>query len=347
MASSFESNVAAILPQKQGLLTTGQRPVTSPGPLELLVRNKVVAANPSDWKVQTYGVLINDFPAVLGSELTGVVAAVGSNVTRFKAGDRVMCFALGVLQSNSNKAAFQTYTLMDEAATAHLPDNLTFEEGAVLPVGMITASIALFKSLGLPMGEKPEHEKGAIVVWSGASAVGVAALQIAHALGWSVFVTASPKHHEWLKELGATDAWDYRDPDVAQKIAQAIKSEGLTIPGVVDARSEGSSFASVAAITSAADSADEIKVSTLAPWPADVSIPEMVQVHHTDCSRFTQEYPEIGRWVFGSWLQKALEEEEVKPAPRPHLIDGGLGSVQRMLDSLKAGASGEKFIVKV
>jgi hypothetical protein len=212
---------------------------------------------------------------------------------------------------------------------------------------MITASIALFKGLGLPMREKADHEKGAIVVWSGASAVGIAALQIAHAMGWSVFATASPKHHEWLKELAATDAWDYKDPDAAQKIAQAIKSEGLTIRGVVDARSEGSSFASVAAITSAADSADGIKVSTLAPWPADVPIPETVEVHHADCSRFTLEYPEIGRWVFGGWLQRALEDENVKPAPRPHLIDGGLGSVQRMLDSLKAGASGEKFIVQI
>jgi NADPH:quinone reductase-like Zn-dependent oxidoreductase len=347
MVSSFESNNAAILPHRQGLLTTGQRPVPSPGSLELLVRNKVVAANPSDWKVQTYGVLINDFPAVLGSELTGVVTAVGSDVTRFKAGDRVMGFALGVLQSNSNKAAFQTYTLMDEAATAHLPDNLTFEEGAVFPVGMITASIALFKGLGLPMREKADHEKGAIVVWSGASAVGIAALQIAHALGWSVFVTASTKHHEWLKDLGATDAWDYRDPEVAPKIAQAIKSEGLTIRGVVDARSEGFSFESVAAITSAADSAHGIKVSTLAAWPTEVPIPEMVEVHHADCSRFTQEYPKISLWVFGGWLQKALEDRKVKPAPRPHLIDGGLGSVQRMLDNLKAGASGEKFIVKV
>jgi NADPH:quinone reductase-like Zn-dependent oxidoreductase len=272
---------------------------------------------------------------------------VGSDVTRFKAGDRVMGFALGVLQANSDKAAFQTYTLLDEAATAHLPENTTFEEGAVLPVGMITASIALFASLGLPMREKVDDEQGAIVVWSGASAVGVAALQIAHALGWTVFVTASPKHHEWLRDLGATDAWDYRDPEVALKIAHAIKSAGWTIRGVVDARAEGSSFDSVAAITSAADSAHGIKVGTLAAWPADVPIPEGVDVHHTDCSRFTEEYPEIGNWVFRGWLQKALEDGKVKPAPKPHLIDGALEAAQKMLDSLKTGASGEKFILKV
>jgi hypothetical protein len=103
----------------------------------------------------------------------------------------------------------------------------------------------------------------------------------------------------------------------------------------------------VAAITSAADSAHGIKVGTLAAWPADVPIPEGVDVHHTDCSRFTEEYPEIGNWVFRGWLQKALEDGKVKPAPKPHLIDGALEAAQKMLDSLKTGASGEKFILKV
>ncbi|KAF9768799.1 hypothetical protein IL306_013852, partial [Fusarium sp. DS 682] len=347
MSHTSEPNIAAILPTKQGQITIGQRPIPAPGEGELLVRNIVVAANPSDWKVQTFGVLINEYPAVLGSDLTGVVVSVGPGVTRFKAGDRVMGFAIGVIHRNIDKAAFQTYTVLDEVATTHLPGNISFEQGAVLPVGIVTASIALFKGLGLPMPDKSTKDPGAILVWSGAGAVGVSAVQIAHSLGWPVYVTASAKHHEWLKALGATDAWDYSDPQVAQKIAQTIKSSGLKIRGVIDARSQDTSFDSVMEILATAGREPGVKLTTLAPWPANKLLPEGIEVYHTNCSRFIAEYEDVALWLFGGWLSKALQDERIKPAPQPRVVEGGLKAAQKMLDTLKAGASGEKFILKI
>ncbi|KAF5543557.1 oxidoreductase [Fusarium phyllophilum] len=346
MSNTLEINVAAVLPAKQGQLVIQQRPVPTPKKGELLVRNSAVTANPSDWKIQALGLSTN-FPAVLGSDLSGVVVSVGPDVTRFKPGDRVIGFALGVIDENINKAAFQTYTLVDEVATTHLPDNISFEEGSVLPVGVLTAAIALFDSLGLPMREKTAEEDGAILVWSGASAVGVSAVQIAHALGWSVYATASPKHHEWLKTLGATDTWDYRDPQVAQKIAQALKVSGTMIRGVIDARAEGSSFSSVAQILTAADRTSGCNATALFPWPEETSLPSWVKRHHTNCVGFTVNYPDIATWVFGGWLSKALEDGRIKPAPKARVIEGGLKATQEMLNLLKAGASGEKFVLKV
>ncbi|KAJ4115323.1 hypothetical protein NW768_011175 [Fusarium equiseti] len=347
MNNVSEPNTASLLPTKQGLLTLGERPVPSPGHGELLVRNEVVAANPSDWKVQTFGVMIERFPGVLGSELAGVVISVGPGITRFKPGDRVTGFALGVIQANSDKAAFQKYTIMDEVATSHLPDNVPFEDGVVFPVGMITASIALFDSMGLPIRKISDEERGAIFIWSGASSTAIAALQIAHSMGWSVYVAASPKHHDWLKSLGAVQAWDYRDTKISQKLNQAVRTAGLKILGVLDARSEGSSFDSIADILNTVDSSQGIKLSTLFPFPADKTLPGGVEVHHTDCSQFYEEHPHLAKWLFGGWLHEKLQDGTLKVAPRPHVIEGGLGAAQKMLDTLKAGASGEKFILKV
>ncbi|KAH7196089.1 hypothetical protein DER44DRAFT_814722 [Fusarium oxysporum] len=326
MSHTFEPNVAAVLPVKQGQLTIQQRPVPTPKEGELLVRNAVVAANPSDWKIQSLG-LSSSFPAVLGSDLSGIVISIGPGVTRFKPGDRVIGFALGVISENIDKAAFQSYTLLDEVATTHLPDNISFEEGSVLP--------------------RIVDEDGAILVWSGASAVGVSAVQIAHALGWTVYATASPKHDEWLKTLGAAEAWDYRDPQVAQKIAEALKASGTKIRGVIDARAEGSSFDSVAEILNAADLTPGCKVSALMPWPEETSLPAGIEGHHTNCVGFTDNYPDIATWVFGGWLSKALKDGRIKPAPRVRVIEGGLEATQEMLNLLRAGASGEKLVLKV
>ncbi|KAH7240252.1 chaperonin 10-like protein [Fusarium redolens] len=347
MSQTFEPNIAAVLPVKQGQITIEQRPIPTPNEGELLVRNAYAAANPSDWKIQALGAIINEFPAVLGSDLSGVVVSVGPGVTRFKVGDRVIGFAMGVLNGDGNKAAFQTYTILEEVATTHLPENTSFQDGAVLAVGMVTASIALFKGLGLPMREKTAEESGAILVWSGASAVGVSAVQIAHALGWPVYATASPKHDEWLKTLGATDTWDYRDPEVAQKIAQALKSSGTKIRGVIDARSEGTSFDSVVEVLTRTDLTPACKVTTLMPWPEEKSLPAGPEVYHTNCWGFTEKYPDIASWIFGGWLSKALGDGRIKPAPRALVIEGGLEATQEMLNVLRVGASGEKFVLRV
>ncbi|VUC30004.1 unnamed protein product [Clonostachys rosea] len=347
MAHTLRPNVAAVLPEKQGHLVITERPIPTPGPGELLVLNAAVAANPSDWKVQSFGVLVDKFPAVLGSDVAGTVVSVGQGVTRFKAGDRVIAFSLGMVFGNIDAAALQTYTILNENATSHLPQSLTFQQGATLPVAMTTAAIALFADLELPMREKHANEKGAILVWSGASSVGVGAIQIAHALGWTVYTTASPKHHAWLKELGATDVWDYRDSQVAQHIGQAARAAGLKIRGAIDTRSEDSSFDLVAAALIAADSASGARVATVLPWPADTPKPEGTETLSINCFRFVKDRQDIGTWLFGSWLHKALEDGSIRPAPKVRVIEGGLKGAQNMLDTLKDGVSGEKLVIDI
>jgi NADPH:quinone reductase-like Zn-dependent oxidoreductase len=66
-----------------------------------------------------------------------------------------------------------------------------------------------------------------ILVWGGSTAVGHHAVQLASLSGYKVITTASLKNHDWLKSLGATTCFDYRDPEVVSKIKQAAGKDGV------------------------------------------------------------------------------------------------------------------------
>lgn len=80
---------ALLLESQQGNFTLGTNVVHRPGPGQLLLKVKATALNPVDWKIQKYGIFISEFPAILGTDLAGDVAAIGEGVTKFKVGDRV------------------------------------------------------------------------------------------------------------------------------------------------------------------------------------------------------------------------------------------------------------------
>ena len=70
-------------------LPTAKKPLSGG---EVLVRVHYAALNPVDWKIQTNGIIVTKYPAVLGTDATGVVKEVGEDVTAFAVGDRVYVF---------------------------------------------------------------------------------------------------------------------------------------------------------------------------------------------------------------------------------------------------------------
>ena len=82
---------ALVLPTRSGEFSIQTTEVPQPGPEDLLVKIEAAALNPADWKIQTYGTLVNVYPAVLGSDGSGTVVAVGEKVSpdAFTTGDRV------------------------------------------------------------------------------------------------------------------------------------------------------------------------------------------------------------------------------------------------------------------
>jgi NADPH:quinone reductase-like Zn-dependent oxidoreductase len=80
---------ALLLDSQQGNFTLGISKVYRPGPRQLLLKVKATALNPVDWKIQKFGFFVTDFPAVVGTDISGEVIAVGEGVTKFKVGDPV------------------------------------------------------------------------------------------------------------------------------------------------------------------------------------------------------------------------------------------------------------------
>ncbi len=115
-----------------------------------MVANRAVAVNPVDWIVQDIGRLIFTWikpPFVLGSDLAGEVVQVGSAVTRFCVGDRVLAHAAGMDKSRNRAAegAFQDSTVVLERMTSLIPTTMSYEDAAVLPLALSTAACGLFQ----------------------------------------------------------------------------------------------------------------------------------------------------------------------------------------------------------
>jgi NADPH:quinone reductase-like Zn-dependent oxidoreductase len=179
---------------------------------------------------------------VVGCDAAGDIVAVGSNVTFFKVGDRAAGFTAGASQKDNG--AFAEYVRYNEVIALKLPEDMTYEEGASLPVPHLTVVQALYLRLGLPTPAKAPTFLGAtILVWGGSSATGHHAIQLARLSGLHVVTTASPEAFTELENIGASLCFDYRDPDVVSKLKAAgdityaldTISEGGTLEKTIDA----------------------------------------------------------------------------------------------------------------
>ena len=155
--------------------------------------------NPVDWKVALGHIQPPwTLPVTLGWDSAGVVEAVGTGVNTVKPGDRVLGFP------NFIKAgAHATQQLFTEDEVVHLPDELSFAQGACLPVAGLTAWQSLFNAANLQAGQ-------AVLIHAAAGAVGLLAVQFAKQAGAYVIATASAPKHGFVRSLGADQIIDYR-----------------------------------------------------------------------------------------------------------------------------------------
>lgn len=124
----------------------------------------------------------------------------------------------------NGNGGYQEYVKIDKALTIALPDSLSFEEGAALPLATITACLVIFQQLGFPLpGEGKKNVP--FLVWGGASSVGMYAIQFASLAGATVIATASKDNHDLLKSLGAKYTFDYKGSDVIDQIKKAAGGE--------------------------------------------------------------------------------------------------------------------------
>lgn len=175
-------------------------PIPSAGPREVLVQVRAAGLNPVDFKTREGKLKVirrYPLPAVMGNEIAGVVASVGSGVTRFAVGDRVYARL-----DKDSMGGLAEQVVVHEDHLAKMPASLTFEVAAAVPLAALTALQALRDELRLESGQR-------VFISGGAGGVGTFAIQIARHLGATVATTASPRGEALVRRLGADVAIDY------------------------------------------------------------------------------------------------------------------------------------------
>lgn len=218
---------AAVVPEsvtETKLAEVKEIPKPTIGDDQILIKAEAAAVNPTDWKHIVFQ--MSKPGDVIGSDVSGTVEEVGSKVANFKKGDTVSSFIIGNISPDSG--AFGEYVIAYPQATIKYDHSLShssatnsstiksYEGAASVTLGLSTIGISFSHYLNIG---KHKKEGDSILIWGGATATGILAIQVAKLVyNLNVITTASPKNHAFLKELGADHTLDYNDPNVIENL---------------------------------------------------------------------------------------------------------------------------------
>jgi len=187
------------------------------------VRLKVVATsyNPIESKIRAgLARLGPDFPAVLNSDVSGVIDQVGPGVVDFAVGDKVFACSGGI---KGGQGALAEYTVVDVRLLAKAPESLDLADCAAIPIGFITSWYALCRKAKVQEGQR-------VLVLGGTGGVGNIGVQLARALGAEVYATVSSDEKARLvRELGAVEAIDRRVESPEEYVANHTDGKGFDL----------------------------------------------------------------------------------------------------------------------
>jgi NADPH:quinone reductase-like Zn-dependent oxidoreductase len=158
-------------------------------------------------------------PCVVGYEVAGEVAAVGSSAAAFKAGDKVIAL--------TRFGGYASHVSVRQEQVFPLPGGLDFAQGAALPVTYLTAYQLLVAMGRLRAGET-------VLIHSAAGGVGLSAINIATIIGAKVIGVASAAKHDFLRQRGVLGLIDSRATDLVDRVRQLTNGRGVDL--ALDAR---------------------------------------------------------------------------------------------------------------
>lgn len=187
---------------------------------ELLVRVISTAINPLDYQIRR-----GDYPehvplpAITGHDVSGVVEKVGPGVNDFAVGDEVF-YTPRIFGPKGG--SYAEYNVVPESLVTHKPGNLSHEEAASLTLVGGTAWESLVTRAKLAPAES-------VLIHGGAGGVGSIAIQLAKAMGATVYTTALGRDIGFVRELGADHAIDFTTHDYVEEIARLTGGKGVNV----------------------------------------------------------------------------------------------------------------------
>ncbi|XXG97969.1 hypothetical protein Hte_004285 [Hypoxylon texense] len=193
--------------------------IPKPAEGEILVKIHYVAQNPTDWKAMQ----ASPPGRIIGCDFAGTVH--DSNGSRWREGQRVSGFVQGT-SVDPLRGVFAEYAVVEASLVYAIPDRISYQQAAAIPLAFATSVQALFDRLKLPEPSRPAKSAIPVFVNGGASSVGLYAIQLAKLAGLFVITSGSPKNHELLKSLGADAVVDYKDPAWPEQVRK-LSHDGL------------------------------------------------------------------------------------------------------------------------
>lgn len=313
-------------------------PIPELKPHDILVRNRAVGINPIDWKGKKYGFGIYHFPWINGRESSGDIVQRGQLVDdTYSIGDKVVVSSTSYRDNRTS--TFQQYTAIDSRLVWKLPSSLAYEDGATIGVGLVTAGVILYRSFGFDLVPETPPIRQSILIWGGATVVGIFVTQLAKLHGLQIIAVADPRNEAYLKDFGADFVIDrYLDPAQVLGNAQKLATDGIqygvdcisketsqTVIKILESNKARSSlFAGIVGVPKIATSVD-IR-------------PVVIKQFHEDLD-FGKRFVDITSQHFENGLLKPVRFKQYK------------GGIHRIEDALKdleiLGANGEKYVVSV
>jgi NADPH:quinone reductase-like Zn-dependent oxidoreductase len=197
------------------LLRLEDAPDPEPQAAQVCIRVRAAGINPADL-VRLAGRLGSvPFPCIPGTDVAGEVEKLGAGVSHLKPGERVFGRAL--------TGGYAEKTCLAATEAIPLPPNLSFEEGAAIPIPFYTAWQALHNKARLKAGET-------VLVSAGGGGVGVAAVQLACIVGARVITTVgSAEKAERIKSLGAHAVVNYKQQDFVEEVQKFTDKKGIDV----------------------------------------------------------------------------------------------------------------------
>ncbi|KAK5048622.1 hypothetical protein LTR84_005713 [Exophiala bonariae] len=320
------------------------RPFPQLRPGYMLVDVKAVALNPTDWKHIDFANVKKD--TLCGCDFAGVVAKTGQGYTkRWKVGDRVCGFAHGGNQLQHEDGAWAETVAVKAQIALKIPDHLSFQDAASLPIGVFTCGQGMVQEMGLDWPNEERHrQEEHVLIYGGSSATGFLGIQFATLAGYRPITTCSPHNFDLLQSLGAV-TFDYNDPECVEKIKKHTNnklryawdtiSTDRTAKLCADVLIPGGSYGAILKIEAPRP---DLKFTRSLGYTA---MGEPVEKPNVSLPAQPKHLEFMGKWV------QAVEELLTNNKLKVHkvTVDHGLENVFKGLELMRRGkVSGEKLV---